>query len=115
MHANFEYVLQGEPVNFKQPAQWFYSFFIFDALLIIPTRACILLPVRMRQLVAGTVHEPHAFAECNGSKLWRVFDSRSNEPSQYLPNKQRNCATDWLLRKMQQIFAYQNFLGDAKI
>ena len=36
----------------------------------------------MRQLVAGPDHEPHAFAECNGSKLWRVLDSRSNEPSE---------------------------------
>ena len=63
----------------------------------------------MRQLVAGPDHEPHAFAECKGSKLWRVFDSRSNEPSECLPNEQRNCAvaTDWLLRKMQHIFSYR--------
>ena len=68
----------------------------------------------MRQLVAGPDHEPHAFAECNGSKLWRVFDSRSNEPSECLPNEQRNCAvaTDWLLKDATYFFL-PNFLGNA--
>jgi hypothetical protein len=107
MHANCEYVLQGVPVNFKQPAQWFYSFFILGTLLIIPTRVCI---VRKRLLVTGPIHGQYACAECNRSKLWRVFDSRSNEPSKYLPNKQRNCAvaTDWTAQEDAT-----NFLGDA--
>jgi hypothetical protein len=105
MHANCEHVLQGVPVNFKEPAQWFCSFFIFDTLLIIPTRACI---VRMRQLQVLFTNRMHTLNAMDLSFGVCLTRDRMNHRNICQTS---SVTAQWLrirlLRKMQHIFSYR--------